>query len=58
MRRPSAFKKTDITRAARGVLDAGLDVNRVEINKDGGFTIIPGKSRDDDEAPEDVLKQI
>lgn len=43
MRSPSAFKKTDVTRAARAVLDAGLDVRRVEINKDGGFAIILGK---------------
>ena len=42
-RGPSAFKKTDITRATRAVLDAGLDVARVDINKDGGFAIIPGK---------------
>jgi hypothetical protein len=54
MRRPSAFKKTDITRAARGVLDAGLDVNRVEINKDGGFTIIPGKPTGETPAQSDA----
>jgi hypothetical protein len=42
MRRPSAFKKTDVTRAARAVLDAGLDVKRVEINRDGVITVVPG----------------
>ena len=41
MRRPSAFKKTDVTRATRAVLDAGLPVASVEF-KDGGFAIIPG----------------
>jgi len=43
MRRPAMFKKTDITRAARGVLAAGLDVARVEINKDGVIVVVPGK---------------
>jgi hypothetical protein len=60
MRRPSAFKKTDLTRATRGILDAGLSVTSVEF-KDGGFTIITGKSQEvshDDETPEDVLKLI
>jgi hypothetical protein len=43
MRRPSIFKKTDITRATRAVLAAGLAVARIEINKDGAIVVVPGK---------------
>jgi hypothetical protein len=43
MRRPSIFKKTDVTRVARAVLAAGLDVARIEVNKDGKIIVVPGK---------------
>jgi hypothetical protein len=43
MRRPSLFKKRDVTRATNGVLDAGLEVARVEITKDGVIVVVPGK---------------
>ena len=44
MRRSSIFKKTDVTRATRAVLAAGLEVRRVEINpRDGTITVVPAK---------------
>ena len=43
MRRPSIFKKTDVTRAAKAVLAAGLEIARIEIGTDGAIVVVPGK---------------
>lgn len=43
MRRPCTFKKTDVTRATKAVLAAGLDVGRVQIDKNGTIVVIPSK---------------
>ncbi|MFT4015064.1 MAG: hypothetical protein QM682_17085 [Paracoccus sp. (in: a-proteobacteria)] len=39
--RPSRFKQADLTRAAMGVMEAGLEVDRVEIDQEGKIIIIP-----------------
>lgn len=31
----ATFKQVDVTRAAKGVTDAGLPIDRVEIDRDG-----------------------
>lgn len=41
MRRPSIFKKTDVTRATNAVRAAGLEIARVEINKEGVIVVVP-----------------
>ena len=46
MRSPSKFKKTDVTRAARAVLAAGLAIERVEIGNDGSIIVVPDKLRE------------
>jgi hypothetical protein len=46
VRRPSSFKKTDLTRAAKGVLAAGLEVESVEVTADGLIKIKPSKPTD------------
>jgi hypothetical protein len=43
MRRPCLFKERDVTRAAKAVLAAGLEIARVEIAKDGAIVVVPGK---------------
>jgi hypothetical protein len=43
MRRPSLFKERDLTRATKAVLSAGLNVERVEVGKDGKIVVFPAK---------------
>ena len=38
------FKQGDITKAVRGAVKAGLDVQRVEIDRDGRIVVIAGKT--------------
>jgi hypothetical protein len=40
---PCAFKESDVKRAVKAALAAGLDVAGVRFTKDGGFTVIAGK---------------
>jgi hypothetical protein len=44
MRKPCLFKERDVRRAAKAVMSAGLNVVRVEIEKDGRIVVVPGKS--------------
>ena len=37
------FKKIDVTRAARGAIAAGLEVQGIEIDKDGNIKVVTGK---------------
>jgi hypothetical protein len=45
-RRPSLFKERDVARATRAVMAAGLNVARVEIEKDGRIVVVPGKGNE------------
>jgi hypothetical protein len=40
----ATFKQIDLTRATKGVLAAGLEVGRVEIDHEGKIVIVVGKS--------------
>ena len=47
------FKQQDVTRAVRAVVAAGVQVQRVEIGKDGKIVVVTGKPTA--EAPQDDL---
>jgi hypothetical protein len=38
--RPPAFRRTDLQRAIRSARTADLPLERVEINRDGSFTLV------------------
>jgi len=42
-RGPCTFKETDVTRALRATVKAGLDVQRCEIDKDGKIVVVTGR---------------
>jgi hypothetical protein len=60
-RRPSTFRQTDLTRAIKGARNAGVEVARAEIAKDGKITIIIGEAggvnTDVELTPDDELKR-
>jgi hypothetical protein len=43
MRCASSLKKRDVTRAAKAVQAAGLDIALVEVSRDGLIRIVPGQ---------------
>jgi hypothetical protein len=45
MRRPLIFKKTDLTRALKGVREAGMEIGRIEISKEGVIVMVPWQAR-------------
>ena len=62
-RGPCTFKQGDVTRMVKGVLAAGVDVMRVEVDMDGRIVVIAGKPQVGSgvlagETPEDVKKLL
>ncbi len=53
MRRPSIFKKTDVTRATKAVRAAGFEIASVEVAKDGSIKVTPRKPDEPDASPLD-----
>ena len=46
-RRPCQFKQTDLTRALKGTRAAGIEIDRIEIDKDGKIVVFPRKGAED-----------
>lgn len=42
-RTPSTFRQQDVTRAVRAVAAAGVDIQRVEVDREGKIVIVTGK---------------
>jgi hypothetical protein len=42
-RRQQSFKQDDVTRALRGAVKAGLNVQRYEIDREGKIVVFTGK---------------
>ncbi len=47
-RGPCTFKQNDVTRAVKAVVAAGVEVARVEVDKDGRIVVVAGKSVPDE----------
>ena len=54
-RGPLTFRQRDLVRALKGTKAAGLEVSKVEIDKDGKIVVIIGKSDVPRDAREIVL---
>jgi hypothetical protein len=42
-RRPCIFRQTDLTRAVKAALAAGIEIQRIEIDRDGKIVVVAGK---------------
>jgi hypothetical protein len=42
-RAPCTFRQKDVTRALRATIAAGIEVQRIEINKDGKIIVVTAK---------------
>jgi hypothetical protein len=56
-RTPSTFRQTDVTRAVKAVVAAGVNIARVEIDKSGKIVIVSGKPQEPAIARQDDLDQ-
>jgi hypothetical protein len=51
-RGPATFRQSDLARALRAARAAGLEIARVEVDRTGKITVIPGKPDSGDQEQE------
>jgi hypothetical protein len=54
-RAPCLFRESDMRRAIKAAVAAGLEIARVEIAKDGAIVVVPGKPEGQATASSDDL---
>lgn len=47
------FKQSDVTKAVKAVMAAGVEVARVEVDRDGKIIVVVGKSPPAQSAPDE-----
>jgi len=52
------FRQSDVTRAVKAVVAAGVQVARVEVDKDGRISVVAGKPVSDEGRGENEWDQI
>jgi hypothetical protein len=60
-RGPCTFRQQDVTRALRATVAAGIEVERIEIDKDGKIVVVTGKPKEviqNAETTEDLRKLV
>jgi hypothetical protein len=58
-RGPLRFKQSDVTRAVKGAIAAGLDVVRIEIDHAGRIVILTaGAGAEEQPAPDDLDREL
>jgi hypothetical protein len=50
-RQPCVFKQRDVTKAVKAVAAAGMEIDRVEVGRDGRIVIFTAKSSESSDGP-------
>ncbi len=57
-RGPGVFKQSDVTRALRGAVNAGIDVGRFEIAKDGRIIVVASSAMSSSAPLDDLDREL
>jgi hypothetical protein len=57
-RAPSVFRQSDVTRAIKAAVAAGVNIERVEIDKSGRIVIVTGKPGEPEAPANDLDREL